>query len=324
MDTSIDLEKQLNLIAKYNGITLNLEEKIKLEYALTELKNKEKNEKLYFWGKITGEDSDYFIAIGVNFKGHYEFPEKKYYFCQSLTYNFEELPPTFEYHDKDFLDTYYKPLKGNPTLIIKKYSDPQPIPEGGAQPENPPENPPQENANTENKPPEQTNNQNPEEENLDDTVEEVKQPEIIKENFTEKLKLSYLVRQIDYDTGIIPEGYYKLIPEHEIRLNKSFKGLNKDEIRDISKWMHFRRVSECKRKIIEEDEAVFRNDIFDSIIDDKVKGSWSFELDPTKTTCNLRSLLWPGYFALHQANTKTVIGIYFGNGFKNAELPFMV
>ena len=30
-------------------------------------------------------------------------------------------------------------------------------------------------------------------------------------NNSEKLKLSYLVRQIDYDTGIIPEGYYKLI-----------------------------------------------------------------------------------------------------------------
>jgi hypothetical protein len=38
---------------------------------------KEKNEKTYFWGKITGEENDYFIAMGVNFKNHYEFPEKK-------------------------------------------------------------------------------------------------------------------------------------------------------------------------------------------------------------------------------------------------------
>ena len=66
--------------------------------------------------------------------------------------------------------------------------------------------------------------------------------------------------------------------------------------------MHFTRVSESKRKVIEEDDAVFRNNIFDSITEDKVKGSWSFEF--TKTTCNLRSLLWPGYFALHQANFK--------------------
>ena len=68
--------------------------------------------------------------------------------------------------------------------------------------------------------------------------------------------------------------------------------------------MYFRRVSENKRKVIEEDDVVFRNDIFDSITEDKVKGSWSFKLDSTKTTCNLRSLLWPDYFALHQANFK--------------------
>ena len=37
--------------------------------------------------------------------------------------------------------------------------------------------------------------------------------------------------------------------------------------------MHFRIESECKRKIIEEDEAFFRNEIFDSITEDKEKDS---------------------------------------------------
>ena len=41
--------------------------------------------------------------------------------------------------------------------------------------------------------------------------------------------------------------------------------------------MHFRRVSKSKRKVIEEDDAVFRSDIFDSISEDKIEGSWSFE-----------------------------------------------
>ena len=319
MDLSKDFETQLNLIAKFNGICLNIYEKLHLEYALKELMLKEKNEKTYFWGKITAEESDYFIAMGVNFKNHYEFPEKKYYYSTNK-YEFLLLPETYEYHDKDFIDTYYKPLKGNPSIIIKKYkSDVQ----QGENIENnePPQQPPQEEnaGGEENKPPTSTF-QDPDA-SVDDNA---KPPEEPKENFTELLKLSYLVRRIDYDTNIVPEGALKLIGEHEIRINNSFKGLNNNDIKDISKWMHFRNVSEEKRKEIEEAEAVFRYDIFDSIVNDKVKGSWSFELDPTKTTCNLRSLLWPGYFALHQANTKTVIGIYFGNGFKNAELPFMV
>ena len=46
-----------------------------------------------------------------------------------------------------------------------------------------------------------------------------------KEDFTEELKLSYLVRQIEYDTDVVPAGAFKLIPEHELRVNKCFKGL---------------------------------------------------------------------------------------------------
>jgi len=35
-------------------------------------------------------------------------------------------------------------------------------------------------------------------------------------------------------------------------------------------------------------------------------------------------LLWPGYFAIHKANTSIFCGVYIGNGMKNAELPFMI
>lgn len=47
------------------------------------------------------------------------------------------------------------------------------------------------------------------------------------------------------------------------------------------------------------------------------------QLDTTKTIVNLRSLLWPGYFSYHKANTNKFGGYYFGNGMKNADLPFM-
>ena len=92
----------------------------------------------------------------------------------------------------------------------------------------------------------------------------------------------------------------------------------------MEKFLHFRRVSEEKKKVIEQDDAVFRYDIFDDITKDTVKGSWTIELDPTKSICNLRSLLWPGYFAVHQSGTNDYCGVYLGNGYKNAELPFMI
>ena len=313
-----NFEKQLKLVSKFNGVCLNIEEKTKLDFGLKELMLKTKNEALYFWGKITGEDSDYYIAMGVNYKGHYEFPEKIFYYA-TPNFEFDVLPETFPYHDKDVNDSYYKPLKGNPNLVLKKYKED--IPEGenpdGGEPKKEEENKEGEEGADPNKP---ANIQDPDA-SVDDNAPKKEEP---KENFTEKLKLSYLVRKIDYDTNIVPEGALKLVSEHEIRVNKSFKGLNKEEISDMSKWMHFRPVSESKKKMLEEEDAVFRKDIFDPITEDELKGSWSLQLDTTKTSCNLRSLLWPGYYACHQGNTNLYCGVYFGNGMKSLELPFMI
>ena len=264
-----------------------------------------------FWGKITGEDSDYYIAQGLNYTGHYEFPEKTFYYA-SASLQFVPLPETYDYHDKDFLDNYYKPLKGNPALIIKKYKEEIPEgEEGEVQNDNQGEGEDEEGA----KPLDP-------DASVDDNAPKKEEP---KENFTEALKLSYLVRQIDYDTSIVPAGALKLIPEHELRVNKSYKGLKPEELRDKTKWLHVRPiVSEKKKEFIETDEAIFSFDILDSIVEDPVKCSWSIQLDPTKTICNVRSLLWPGYFAVHKSNSNLYCGCYFGNGMKNAELAFMV
>lgn len=271
------------------------------------LHNQFKVERLYFWGKIAGEESDYYIALGVNFKSHYEFPEKLFFFAPS-TIVFQPLPETYPYHDKDFADNYIKPLKGNPALIIKKYKEE--IPEG-----------------EEDQPEEVQVVEGEDGKPLDPDAsidENAPKKEEAKENFTESLKLSYLVRQIDYDTNIIPEGSIKLIPEHELRINNSFKGLEKDEPNPKKKFLHFRPVSEGKRKYLESDDAIFHFDILDAIYDDKIKCSWSIQFDPTRTIFNVRSLLWPGYFAVHKANSNTYCGCYFGNGVKNIELSFMV
>ena len=50
--------------------------------ALNELHIETKHEELYFWGKINGEENDYFIAFGINYKNNYGFPKK--YFIMHL------------------------------------------------------------------------------------------------------------------------------------------------------------------------------------------------------------------------------------------------
>ena len=277
---------------------------------MNELHLATKHEELYFWGKINGEENDYFVAFGINFRNNYGFPKKIFYYTPSNTFKFEELPETFPYHDEDFKKTYWKALKGKPEDIIKKYKED--IPEGEQNQE-----PPQENKEGEAQP----KIQDPDA-SVDDNAPKKEPP---KENFTEKLKLSYLIRQIDIDTCIIPKGALKLTAEHEFRINRGFKGLNKDDLDNENNFLHFRPIiTEDKKLFIENIDAIFSEDILDPITTDIVKGSWSIQLDATKTIVNLRNLLWPGFFAVHQSGSNLYGSIYFGDGKKNADLPFMI
>ena len=48
-------------------------------------------------------------------------------------------------------------------------------------------------------------------------------------------------------------------------------------------YHYFRPISTVERKkIIESDKAIFRNDFLDIIYEDPVKGSWTMQLDSTK------------------------------------------
>ena len=78
-----------------------------------------KFEDIFFWGKITSEENDYFICFGLNFRGRYGFLGKEFYFVPSNTFKFELLPETYPYHDEDFKNAYTKPLKGKQDEIIK-------------------------------------------------------------------------------------------------------------------------------------------------------------------------------------------------------------
>ena len=283
-----------------------------MDIALKELHLSTKFEELYFWGKITGDEFDYFIAFGINFIGNYGFPKKIFFYAPSDTFKFEELPETFPYHDEDFKKSYWKNLKGKPEEIIKKYK--ADVPEGGEQP---PQEAPPENKEGEG----QAKIQDPDA-SVDDNAPKKEPP---KENFTEKLKLSYLVRQIDIDTCIIPKGALKLTPEHEFRINKGFKGLDSNVLENEEYYLHFRPIlTEETKNFIENVDAIFSQDVLDPITSDPVKGCWSIQLDSTKKKVNLRNLLWPGFFAVHQSETNLYGCVYLGDGKKNADLPFML
>ena len=48
-------------------------------------------DQLLFWGKIFTTSTPYYIAVGVDFKGHYAFPHKTFYYATDKL-NFKALP----------------------------------------------------------------------------------------------------------------------------------------------------------------------------------------------------------------------------------------
>jgi len=77
---------------------------------------------LWFWGKILGVEKDYFVTIAVYYDGHYQFPMKKFFFCNSVSYIFTELPEVTEeiVADAQKFNTYFV---GNSDIILEKYVD---------------------------------------------------------------------------------------------------------------------------------------------------------------------------------------------------------
>lgn len=302
MDIS-DIDSRLNLV-KPAGLCLNLQERMQLDLALCELNNTLNCDELLFWGKISGPDKgDYFIAQCNHFVDRYEFPDKQFYWASSKDFKFTLLPETLEQHNE--FTEMSSPFTGDPAHIIQNLELPKEGEGDDAAEENKAEG-------------------EGEEDELDSSSEDEAQ-KIPPKNFTELDRLSFTVKAIENDCQIVPLGSVKLIPKHEVRRNEAFKGLSAEEALDLKSYIHFRSArSEAKRELNEQDDAIFRPDFLESISDDPVHGSWSIQLDTTKSQTTARSLLWPGYVAFHTLNSKVYGGVYIGTGVKNADLPFML
>ena len=283
IDTGID--EHMKSISAFNCVSISIEEQIKLKTTLDQLKCDIKAEEMLFWGKILGAEKDYYIALAIYYKG-FKFPKKKFYFCSSSTFSFSELPEIQSHHLNEFskFNTYFI---GNPDVILEKFSDNKNI-------------------------------------NINEQIGDIFKPNLKLKNLTESDRLSFVVRTIEHDTSIVPLGGFKMLPINEIRRNDLFEGLSSDELDKIENYFHFRKIeSQNKRDMIDMGNAVFDFSFLDCLSDDNLKGAWSIQTDSAKTVCNIRSLVWNGYFAYHKANTNLFGSVYIGYGIKNMDIPFM-
>jgi hypothetical protein len=74
---------------------------------------------------------------------------------------------------------------------------------------------------------------------------------IPKKNFTELNRLSYVVRAIENDVQVVPRDSFRVTPEHELRPNSHFYGLQLLNALIPTSWQHFRApVTPQARKVM--------------------------------------------------------------------------
>lgn len=141
----------------------------------------------------------------------------------------------------------------------------------------------------------------------------------------EEDRLSSIIAEIDGDVRIVPRASFIKTPTGEVVCNRSFEGLSVAESSKLCNYMHFREPTVLNQKSLLQranlDKAI---DFMDNLEEDIPRGSWALQFERGSGLVVLRSLLWPGYVFYHVPGTRCLGSVYFGNGEKNLDLPFML
>ena len=234
-----DINQSLQIL-NINGVHFNTEERFQLEMALNQLLNNSTAadfDELLFWGRVEGVKQDYYVAVAYCYNDRYEFPEKKFYWCNAENNMTVKAFPVLHGMHREHNDNFAaKPFSGVPGLLHVKLVDPA-----------------EEAKKEEEKNLVGESNKDP----LADTEEET-EATVKKVNFTEIDRLLHHVLAIENDCQIIPQGSMKLTVKHEVQRNEAFNGLSSTDAFNLSNYSHFRNVQdEAKKSMLEDHDAIF-------------------------------------------------------------------
>jgi len=146
----------------------------------------------------------------------------------------------------------------------------------------------------------------------------------------EEDRLATVVLKIDQEAMLVPRGAFLRSPAGLVTPNDSFAGLNLDKAKNLESWLHFSSpVRLPKKSLLEQADATAPIDFLEQASADiPTCGSWSIQTERgpgvDAPLVKLRSLHWLGAECCHVPNTKQFSRVYFGQGFKNINLPFML
>lgn len=144
---------------------------------------------------------------------------------------------------------------------------------------------------------------------------------------TELERLSYNVREIESETGLVPRGAYYMTATGDILKNPAFEGLSVEESRKLSSYQLLRDAQHASTLAsVRKMGVANHHDFLDPVVpkSSRVKHTWSLQVADSGLEVSLRSLLYPGFEYTLEAGATNYAGGYFGLGEKNNDILFML
>lgn len=203
---------------------------------LSELNTHIECDELVFWGKITGLKNDYFIAMGLVYREMYEFPTKSFFWALSSDFSFKPMPSLNSQHDEK-INSDASFFTGEPGRMIFQVKPA----ENGEEAEPKGDEEEQDEAK---KQAVAQNSDESEEEEIKVPPRDLTGKLTFSKIFAELDRLTSVVYAIENDCQMCPVGAFKMTPDHQVRRNEAFRGLQGSDALDLSNYMHFRNVQD--------------------------------------------------------------------------------
>ncbi|XP_014213362.1 radial spoke head protein 9 homolog [Copidosoma floridanum] len=151
------------------------------------------------------------------------------------------------------------------------------------------------------------------------------QHELIVKYLKEEDRLAASVYLINYDVAVVPRGGWFKTTDGNVVLNPNFEGLTREEAGRLRSYVHARLPqNKWNANLLARQDYNLALDFLDTLEEDAPVGCWSLQSAQGGRLALLLSLYWPGMVFYHKVDTPHYGSLYFGNGRKNLDVPFML
>lgn len=141
----------------------------------------------------------------------------------------------------------------------------------------------------------------------------------------EEDRLAATIFLINEEAVAVPRGALFKRPDGVVVENLSFEGLSALEADEIKCYLHYRNAhNKWNTNLLTRQDYNYALDFLDTLDEDLPEGCWSIRMVAGRTLAIVRSLYWPGMIIYHFIDTPKFGFVYFGNGKRVVDVPFML